>query len=572
MIDYSKWDKLELSDDSDVEVHPNVDKKSFIRMRQRQIHEERVKRDHDIKLIKVQTEMYTHLNERVDKMLLKLSDEELLDEDKRNSFLSSNFDPNEKTKQEEIQDTPTYNEMIEDLFTQIFSDNTVRDGQHLRQLVVQHRKKIDDVSTQNHKKLDELLEQKSHHITSEDLHTGFDSSFLNKEQIKKQSEAEQKKVQADKKKTDLKKTTQIETLNAPSVDSKSVDSEPDEKAVSTTSKPKSDKEELQDLQLYPETENFGKISAKDYPASAKFLRTNPFVIKASQKDALLMKAFDFQLKNDSTTAKNIVHQSLIIQYISDLTGKNAPIAQVEKGVGIFFQKIMEDNSLLLKETDSTFEHIKNRCEILKKENSNLTSLDGDNEGQEEQIQLKSLDPNSQLTVNIPDPKVDATKYNEFVKLPENMKKAVETGSLEEINNVFASMKINDAEEVLEIFEKSGVIGIQAVLENEDEWENMKENYNGNDENATIELRSTDPNAELVVLPPPSQADDAEAYAAFSKLLPELQNAVSNQSLDEVNEVFSKLNNEQSNEMLHLLELSAVLGLHRKQNDLADEVD
>jgi cell division cycle protein 37 len=27
-MDYSKWDKLELSDDSDIEVHPNIDKKS----------------------------------------------------------------------------------------------------------------------------------------------------------------------------------------------------------------------------------------------------------------------------------------------------------------------------------------------------------------------------------------------------------------------------------------------------------------------------------------------------------------------------------------------------------------
>lgn len=40
-LNYSKWDNLELSDDSDVEVHPNVDKKSFIRWKQRDIHEKR---------------------------------------------------------------------------------------------------------------------------------------------------------------------------------------------------------------------------------------------------------------------------------------------------------------------------------------------------------------------------------------------------------------------------------------------------------------------------------------------------------------------------------------------------
>ena len=40
-LNYSKWDNLELSDDSDIEVHPNVDKASFIRWKQRDIHEKR---------------------------------------------------------------------------------------------------------------------------------------------------------------------------------------------------------------------------------------------------------------------------------------------------------------------------------------------------------------------------------------------------------------------------------------------------------------------------------------------------------------------------------------------------
>lgn len=38
-VDYSKWDNIELSDDEDIECHPNIDKKSFVRMRQRQIHQ-----------------------------------------------------------------------------------------------------------------------------------------------------------------------------------------------------------------------------------------------------------------------------------------------------------------------------------------------------------------------------------------------------------------------------------------------------------------------------------------------------------------------------------------------------
>lgn len=44
MVDYSKWDNLEISDDSDIEVHPNVDKRSMIKWKQEALHRERAER------------------------------------------------------------------------------------------------------------------------------------------------------------------------------------------------------------------------------------------------------------------------------------------------------------------------------------------------------------------------------------------------------------------------------------------------------------------------------------------------------------------------------------------------
>lgn len=43
-LDYSKWDNLELSDDSDIECHPNVDKRSMIKWKREAIHRERAER------------------------------------------------------------------------------------------------------------------------------------------------------------------------------------------------------------------------------------------------------------------------------------------------------------------------------------------------------------------------------------------------------------------------------------------------------------------------------------------------------------------------------------------------
>ena len=144
-IDYSKWDKIELSDDSDVEVHPNVDKRSFIRWKQRDIHEKRQQRNLEIKSILVQLTMYAKLNERVDYLMKNLANEEWLDEGVVGKKLNEQFDKKEKFDyealklakgnslrkglqdlhfdKEEFDNMVPYNEMIEDLVTQAKEDH-----------------------------------------------------------------------------------------------------------------------------------------------------------------------------------------------------------------------------------------------------------------------------------------------------------------------------------------------------------------------------------------------------------------------------------------------------------------
>src|SRR5271154_2356619 len=68
-VDYSKWDSLELSDDSDIEVHPNVDKKSFIRAKQNQIHQQRHQRKTEIETLKYERIINDGLLERINGLL-----------------------------------------------------------------------------------------------------------------------------------------------------------------------------------------------------------------------------------------------------------------------------------------------------------------------------------------------------------------------------------------------------------------------------------------------------------------------------------------------------------------------
>ncbi|WPK26865.1 hypothetical protein PUMCH_004229 [Australozyma saopauloensis] len=474
-IDYSKWDKIELSDDSDIEVHPNVDKNSFIKWKQRDIHEKRQQRNIEIKSILIQLTMYAKLNERVDFLLATLSPPELLDDAKVMKVLNDKFDKSEKFDYEklikekgdslrkglkdllfdaeEIQNTPPYNEMIEDLFVQVKEDHpeAATDAARLAGYIKEHRAKIDDVLLKLTIKLDDLLYQKSLLISSDDYHTGFDRSFLNKTKDEEPEERKEAKA-APAKKTE----TSIETINSP-------------KAAQFEDP--ADQDLFDQLEVKPATAEFAKIKYTDLQKSAEFLVKHPSICTENQKDSLIMTAFDYQLEGDEASARQVIYQSLLLQYIAQLAGPKASNDQKIRAIKLFFSKL-KDSSIpashaFNQDVENTVNHIRNRCEILKQERQESAGDEG-----EALIQLKSLDDSTTLEVNYPE---EGTKEHEiFVqKLSPEMQAAVLSGSLDEVNKVFAEMKVEDAEAVLEIFQECNVIGISGVLENEEEFQKLK---------------------------------------------------------------------------------------------------
>lgn len=58
-----------------------------------------------------------------------------------------------------------------------------------------------------------------------------------------------------------------------------------------------------------------------------------------------------------------------------------------------------------------------------------------------------------------------------------MQEAVKAESLDMINEVFAEMSIEEAEKVLDIFNEGEIIGVNALLEDEDEFKELQEQYN-----------------------------------------------------------------------------------------------
>ncbi|RKP00472.1 hypothetical protein CXG81DRAFT_26827 [Caulochytrium protostelioides] len=68
-VDYSKWDKLELSDDEDFECHPNVDKKSMIRWRQAEIYRQRRQRNDKMAILREEQALNTKATTAIQTML-----------------------------------------------------------------------------------------------------------------------------------------------------------------------------------------------------------------------------------------------------------------------------------------------------------------------------------------------------------------------------------------------------------------------------------------------------------------------------------------------------------------------
>lgn len=497
-IDYSKWDKIELSDDSDVEVHPNVDKRSFINWKQRDIHEKRQQRNIEIKSILIQLTMYAKLNARLDSLMEKLEPLELLDEKKVKETIDAAYDPKEKFdyhklkndkgeelrkglrdlefSTDEIESMPPYNEMVEDLFTQVKEDHpeVTSDGDKLINHLKEHRAKIDDILLKQTIKLDSLLQEKANLISSDDYHTGFDSSFVNKEK----EEAEAKAKAAADTKSKPKSETALETINTPTGQSSSQAQE----VV----------DEYDQLNVLPETAAFAKIPYHQLDKSRDFLLKNSHICTENQKDSLIMTAFDHQLEGNTNKTKQVVHQSLILQYVGQLSGNGQVRARLLQGIEMFFSNLMNRSSPVAAafndDVERTFQHIQTRCKIILEERQGQAN---DDESEVPVIQLRSLDDSTQLTVNTP---FEGSKEHEVfsTKLSKEMQDAIKTGDLDEVNKVFAAMKVEDAEEVLEIINECNVIGLSGYLENEEEFENLKAQHgHGNEDEEETAVESAD---------------------------------------------------------------------------------
>ena len=338
VVNYSKWDALELSDDSDIEVHPNVDKRSFIRAKQNQIHQQRLQRKHEISTLGYERIINDGLLGRIDKLLASLRkhadqasggnpDEfmmQALMECAGDSSQDKPPDPPAGVHYKEEQ--PLYSQMLAGLVDQVKKEAGSEPKDWYKSYVdgvEQHKTKVQNLQKELLAKLNQLEKEEGSKITSESIHEGFNISSVSKEKEKPKPKPKPK-------------AEAVEVLNPGSVKKdplRRLDSGGQTSGADADVDEPGPTEDVEDEETHIEPSKLGKEFAKikigDYKACLNFISEHHEVVKEKEENGLLMEAFNAQSDGKSAYAKQCVHQALLLQYCRSL-GRD--------GVGLFFKR------------------------------------------------------------------------------------------------------------------------------------------------------------------------------------------------------------------------------------------
>ncbi|KAE8380283.1 Cdc37 N terminal kinase binding-domain-containing protein, partial [Aspergillus bertholletiae] len=446
VLDYSKWDALELSDDSDIEVHPNVDKRSFIRAKQAQIHQQRMQRRHEIETLKYERIINDGLLSRIDQLLKSLQQHEGSAKNPEELvfqvLMESASNPSEDqppappagvyTHEKE---QPKYSQMMSSLVDQVKKEmSEISSDKLLKEYIkgVQgHKDKVLGLQKELLEKLAELEKEERSKITSDQIHTGFDTSFVSKSDSKG-------------KETEAKKAESVELLNPTALSG----------ASSQNMTTDEDEEDPENMKASDLAKRFAKINRNDYRTLLQFVSEHPEIVAEKETDGLLVEAFNSQMEGKEDYARTCVHHGLLLQYCRSL-GRD--------GISLFFKRITtkdhQASTLFRNDVNETYNKIKTRAAELAKDGSASNDPAG-----VEQIQLHAVDPNTKITINIPaaessEPvEVEARKI--FESFSNEMQQALNSESLDEVNKVLGKMSVEEAEDVVEKLGQSGMLSLE----------------------------------------------------------------------------------------------------------------
>ncbi|KAJ1960911.1 hsp90 co-chaperone Cdc37 [Dispira parvispora] len=449
-LNYSKWDNIELSDDEDVEVHPNVDKQSFIRWRQQAIHRERQEREMKIQNLTKTVPIQKELLQEIDKLRDMLSRKDASGFMALVGKLQAHGQQREDTQKRTTTDdssgnTPpaelTIEDMMAGLVLNIQSQVKPEDVQEGRVISIfeeqlgSHRQRLADQQAQAEKELEKLEKEKRQKLSADDLcRPGFDKTSVNKVN-KLPKPATQVDKDSGKKATTTVKS--VEVLNSDTLaKQKSADS------LSEPSPPVLPMEEIIK----------GFAECKDIPQSIAYISRYPDIVDEAISDEILVRAFEKQMAGDSRSSLQCVHQGLILQYCARLG---------HDGVSLFFTRYHRDpraKAMFEGEVKAMHQRIQERSKVLLEERKNNPQPEDI-----ESIQLQCDDPDAQMDLDLPSEDPTTPEAQErltlFRTLPDHFQEALKVGTVTKVNESLAKLTGAEAERVLETCNEGGFFSL-----------------------------------------------------------------------------------------------------------------
>jgi cell division cycle protein 37 len=337
---------------------------------------------------------------------------------------------------------PKYSKMMAALVDQVKAKveedkSEDRYGAYVAEIKV-HQAKVEGLQKQLLEQLNKLELEEGRKITSESIHTGFDSSYVAK--------ADHKPAPEHKKTTKKEKVQAVEVLNPHALaaqhdkdvaQSSGADADIDEPSLN-------DDDEDAEVEASELGKQFANIKMGDYRACLQFISQHPEVVAEKETDGLLVMAFNAAIEGKDDFARQCVHQGLLLQYCRAL-GKD--------GVGMFFKRITtqghQAQKVFFDDVQSTFQRIRSRAKEIAKQRA---QEEADGSGGVEQIQLHAVDPGTAINIKVPlktsdDPsEIEARKL--FDAFPPGLQRALESGSLDEVNKVLGKMSVDEAEDIV----------------------------------------------------------------------------------------------------------------------------
>ncbi len=334
----------------------------------------------------------------------------------------------------EEKDLPSYSKMMAILVDQVQADikkdEKDNDIQAYVDAVQAHHKKVADLQKQLLEELAKLEAEEHKHITSEDIHTGFDSSFVGKPGAKKTT-------------TKKEKVESVEVLNPHALATQDQAIEQSSGADADIDEPvPGDEDDEADVSCSEVGKLFASIKMGDYRTCLNFISEHPEVVAEKETDGLLVMAFNACLEGLPDFGRQCVHQGLLLQYCRAL-GRD--------GVQVFFKRITtpghQAQKVFFDDVYSTFDRIKTRAKEVAKQQAEEEAR-----GPVEQIQLHAVDPGTTINISIPpehsDDPTEIKSRELFNSFPPGLQRALVSGSLDEVNKVLGKMSVEEAEEVV----------------------------------------------------------------------------------------------------------------------------